>query len=372
MSINSLNGIQPNTFSNPVDLPQIPTEKPAQALQSQPLANSMEEISMAFSESIERHSKTLHNREIAGRKSARTVERVEKLAELYRLLDQPSLTQMGKQAEQMRSLLNKNPSVEDLLDQVDKDPARASLLLQQMQRQAKAEGNLTDTQTAERYLQALEKDYGEQIRAGFNTAAAIADFSSDPQQKQAMRQLYYQAVVNQQSASGLLDSLLERFDEKDFNRGLLAMQRALADDIGALAPSLTPKALRDLLGQLNASSQLGHTLKSSRDLLERVGSEDNPPGMSAVQLTRRLLRLANAGVFVRDFQNLSHEVIGKEPLKQAPFLNALYPVVNELPVALWKDAKSRQSGLGILRTLMDEQARVERQLRTEPNRKASA
>ena len=32
----------------------------------------------------------------------------------------------------------------------------------------------------------------------------------------------------------------------------------------------------------------------------------------------------------------------------------------------------RQIGLGILRTLMDEQARVERQLRTEPNRKASA
>ncbi len=94
-------------------------------------------------------------------------------------------------------------------------------------------------------------------------------------------------------------------------------------------------------------------------------SDTTKPGLSAVQLTRNLLRLSTNGVFMRDFQNLSHEVVGKDPLRQAPFLNALHPVVQELPMPLWKDAKTRQSALGLMRTLMNEQANIERHLRAQ-------
>lgn len=360
MSINSFSGVQSGAYVPHLETFKAPAE---QAVQSPPpLANAMEEVSLAFSSSVERNSKALNQREIRDRKQNQRVERVEKLAELYRLLDQSSLLNLGRQAQQMQSALKHKPSLEDLLELTDKDPTRASIVLQQVQRQAKASGVAQDSQVAEEYLERLHEHYGEQIRAGLNTATAIAGFSADPEQKQAMRHLYYQAVVNQQSVSGILDALLERFEEKDFNRGLRALQRALADDIGALAPSLEPSALRGLLDKLNASSQLNHTLQRSHELLERMTTDTATPAMSAVQLTRNLLRLSANGVFVRDFQKLSHEVVGKEPLRQAPFLNALHPVVQELPMPLWKDPKSRQSALGLLRALMDEQARNERLL----------
>lgn len=365
MSINSYSGIQAGAFLPHLETfkAKAPTEKLVQP--NQPLTDAMEEVAMAFSASVERNSKALNRREITGKKPLHNVERVEKLAELYRLLDQPSLLNLGKQAQQMQTLLKQKPSLEDLLDFTDQDPTRASIVLQQVQRQAKAHGNQEDSQIAEQYLDTLHQDYGEQIRAGLNTASAIAEFSADPDQKQSMRHLYYQAVVNQQSVGGILDALLERFEEKDFNRGLRSLQRALADDIGALAPSLAPSALRGLLGKLNASSQLSHTLQSSRELLDRMTTDTTTPGLSAVQLTRNLLRLSANGVFVRDFQNLSHEVVGKDPLRQAPFLNALHPVVQELPIPLWKDTKTRQSALGLMRTLMDEQARTERLLQAQ-------
>lgn len=360
MSINSYSGIQAGAFVPHVETFKAPSEQAVQP--SQPLADAMEEVAMAFSASVERNSKALNQRDIRDKNHNRRVERVEKLAELYRLLDQPSLLNLGRQAQQMQALLRRKPSLEDLLELTDKDPTRASLVLQQVQRQAQTNGSQEDSQVAEQYLSTLHEEYGEQIRAGLNTASAIAEFSADPEQKQSMRHLYYQAVVTQQSVGGILDALLERFEEKDFSRGLRSLQRALADDIGALAPSLTPNALRGLLGKLNASSHLSHTLQSSRELLERMTTDTTTPGMSAVQLTRNLLRLSANGVFVRDFQNLSHEVVGKEPLRQAPFLNALYPVVQDLPLPLWKDSKSRQSALGIMRTQMDEQARNERLL----------
>ncbi len=365
MSINSYSGIQAGAFLPHLETFKAPAESAKLVQPSQPLTDAMEEVAMAFSASVERNSKALNQREVAGKKPLRNVERVEKLAELYRLLDQPSLLNLGKQAQQMQSLLQQQPSLEDLLDLTDKDPTRASLVLQQVQRQAQAHGNQADSQIAEQYLGTLHEEYGEQIRAGLNTASAIAEFSADPGQKQAMRHLYYQAVVNQQSVGGILDALLERFEEKNFGRGLRSLQRALADDIGALAPSLTPSALRGLLGKLNASSQLSHTLQSSREVLERMTTDTSTPGLSPVQLTRNLLRLSANGVFMRDFQNLSHEAVGKDPLRQAPFLNALHPVVQELPMPLWKDAKTRQSALGLMRTLMDEQARTERLLKAQ-------
>nr|WP_298141159.1 type III secretion system gatekeeper subunit SctW [uncultured Pseudomonas sp.] len=366
MSINSYSGIQAGAFVPHLETftaPTASTERLATASQS--LSDSMEEVSMVFSASVERNSKALNERNVTGKKPLRNIERVEKLAELYRLLDQPSLLSLGKQAQQMQSLLRQKPSLEDLLDLTEKDPTRASIVLQQVQRQAQAHGNHADSQVAEQYLGTLHEEYGEQIRAGLNTASAIAEFSADPSQKQAMRHLYYQAVVNQQSVGGILDALLERFEEKDFSRGLRSLQRALADDIGALAPSLTPSALRGLLGKLNASSQLSHTLQSSHELLERMTTDTTKPGLSAVQLTRNLLRLSANGVFVRDFQNLTQEAVGKDPLRQAPFLNALHPLVQHLPMPLWKDPKTRQSALGLMRTLLDEQARSERLLQAQ-------
>ncbi len=116
---------------------------------------------------------------------------------------------------------------------------------------------------------------------GLNTASAIALFSSDPQQRSAMRLLYYKAIVGQQPLASLLESLLERFNEDQFARGLRTLQRALADDIAALAPSIPGAALRAMLRGLGASGQLNNLIKTCLALLQRLAHK--APGIDGAR-----------------------------------------------------------------------------------------
>ncbi len=51
----------------------------------------------------------------------------------------------------------------------------------------------------------------------------------------------------------------------------------------------------------------------------------------------------------------------EEPLDHLQFLNALYPLVQQLPLPIWKDGKSRQNTLNLLLRIMTEYAQYERQ-----------
>ena len=83
MKINSYIDIRPE----PDLIPRPPVPETKSLVPKNPLQDSMEEVAMKFSESVERHSKGLDERHVRESTSSQRVERVEKLAELYRLLD---------------------------------------------------------------------------------------------------------------------------------------------------------------------------------------------------------------------------------------------------------------------------------------------
>lgn len=175
-----------------------------------PLSTSMEEVAMAFGEQAERRSKSLNRRQIAQQPEARAtanVERIEKLTELFRMLENPSQSTLDQQLSRMRDLLMQkgSPSLDAILEAAGNDPARGDILLRHIQQQSAQQPELATA--AETALQQLHQEKGPEVRAGLNTATAIALFSTQPEQKQAMRDLYYQKIVHQQSASALLDSL---------------------------------------------------------------------------------------------------------------------------------------------------------------------
>ena len=332
-----------------------------------PLVDSMEEVALKFSESVERHSKSLDERNVSEPSKSQRVERVEKLVEMYRLLertDQPSLEQ---QARRMQSLLQQQPSMPDLLQTTGNDPALTDIVLQQTLRLAMAEGRETDADITRTAIDELRQLHGEKIRAGLNTASAIALFSRDPEQRSAMRQVYYKAIGLQQPLAILLEALLERFTEEQFPRGLRTLQRALADDIAALAPSLPTGVLRSMLRGLGASGQLNNLLKTCQALLERLPLKKPGDPMTAMTMGKRVLRFCGIGVFARDLTLLAEETIGHAPRLQPLFFNGLYPLLQALPLTLWKDLKSRQNGLRLLQNLMDEHARHERQIMGVPD-----
>ncbi|MCO8169111.1 type III secretion system gatekeeper subunit SctW [Pseudomonas sp. 21LCFQ02] len=353
-----------NSFSDPrPDLDLIARPAPAEVRTPtlrNPLFDSMEEVALKFTESVERHSKSLDERQVRESSTAQRVERVEKLTQLYRLLDnaeQPALEQL---ARRMQIQMQQQAALGGILNLADNDPTRADLALQQAVRMAAAEGRQSLADQAHGLLDELRQTHGDKIRAGLNTASAIALFSSDPEQRSAMRQLYYAAIVAQQPLAALLEALLERFNEEQFTRGLRTLQRALADDIAALAPSIPGPVLRSMLRGLGAGGQINNLLKSCLALLERLAHKNPGSSMTALGMSKRVLRFCANGFFARDLTLLAEDTLGRQPELQPVFFNSLYSLLQTLPLAIWKDLKTRQNGLRLLMGLMEELARHER------------
>jgi type III secretion protein W len=325
-----------------------------------PLLDSMEEIGMKFSESVERHSKRIDERHVQTSHAPSRLERIEKLTELYRLLDHPDQPSLEQQARRMQMLLQQQPSMQAMLALTQDDPARTDIVLQQTLRLATASGDEKEIADVQAAIEELRASHGDKIRAGLNTASAIALFSQDADQRKIIRQLYYKAIVGQQPLSNLLESLFERFNEEQFPRVLRTLQRALADDIAAMAPSLPGAALRSMLRGLGASSQLSNMLQICRDLLERLALK-NPAGkMTTLQLARRIVRFCGNGFFARDLSTLTEETVGRDQRLQPIFLNGLLSLLQRLPLPVWKDNKTRQNSLRLMLGLMEEMSRHER------------
>lgn len=357
MKINNYNDVVPLDL---IPRPVIGSDA-ASAIAKNPLIDSMEEVALKFSESVERQSKSLDERNVSESGRGQRVERVEKLVELYRLLEQGDRPNLEQQAQRMQRQLQQEPSLQAALTLGDNDPARTDILLQQALRLSTAEGRDSEVDTTRTLIDELRQVHGDKIRAGFNTASAIALFSQDPQQRALMRQLYYKAIVGQQPLASLLEALLERFSEEHFARGLRTLQRALADDLAALAPSLPGAVLGSMLRGLGSCGQLSNLLRTCNALLERLKSSSSNGNLTTLVMSKRVLRFCANGFFARDLTLLTDEAVGNDPRLHPLFLNAFHPLLRNLPLVLWKDLKTRQNGMRLLQNLMDELARQERQ-----------
>ncbi|WP_040001191.1 type III secretion system gatekeeper subunit SctW [Dickeya chrysanthemi] len=358
-----------NNNDNDID-EQTPIGSPSKTGEARPshdktLNDAMEEVAASFGEQIERKSKALNRRQISQPQSRMmaNIERIEKLTELFELLENPKHPTLDQQIRQMQGLLGQSPppSVDAIMQAAGGDAARSDIVLRHVLSQAQQQQDASLTQTAGQSLEKLHQEKGPEVRAGLNTAAAISLFSTDPNQKQALRDLYYQRIVHQQSPSALLDALLERFDAQHFAAGLRTLQRALAADIASLAPSISKNVLSKMLTSLNDSRQLSHTLSASQSLLARLASRMPECTLGAVELTRRLIGLSANGAYARDLHNLGREVAGQDLQRQLMFFNGLLPLVNDLPHPLWRDAKNRLTALQLIRGLIGDFAQYEKQ-----------
>ncbi|NDL63390.1 HrpJ domain-containing protein [Acerihabitans arboris] len=322
--------------------------------------DAKEEIGMLFGEREEYKSKSLESREVnirhlKGNRGA--VERIQSLIGLYQLLDGQQQGRLEKQLVAIRQALMSGggarpPAVGQLIDAADNDAARCDVLLGMTLTNAREKGDTRIAALAGEALEQLHQQRGREVNAGLNTAAAIAAFTSDPQVKQKMRAIYYESIVHQQSAYAMLDQLLAHFGQH-FPAALRAFQRALADEIVALAPSITIRALQKIHTDLNQTVQISHLLAVSEQLLQRLRAKLplTRINMGAVDLARQLLNYGNQGIYRDDFKHLGSKLVGNKPYPQSLLFNGLLTLVNQMPISLWRESKYRFAALAALRAL---------------------
>lgn len=325
-------------------------------------APGLDALAGIFSQEAAAQGTALTRRAIGG-----PVTPVEQLAQLYDRLGHPAQISLAKMVIVARQYLERQQSLEKLVDLTGGDPARTYVVLRQLTAQAEAlvrqtqAASTRDAQIkseaalARAALAKLEIQYKREIQAGLNIALALQSGSDDPAQCQAIRTLYYANVVVRQSLASMMQALLKEYGGEQFSVGLNLMRRALADDIAAYVSSIPTGKLRTLLLGLQSCSQLGGVLSNCQDLVQRLNVEHD-----AVDLLQRLLGYAGNGIAPSEVQLLADELAGDAAARQLASLNALYPVIKGLPAALWRDSRGREEALHNFLLVMDEFTRLEK------------
>lgn len=312
-------------------------------------ATVADELANLFSQEALRNNQPLGARSFEVR-----VPAIEKFRQLYSLLSLPGDDSLSTVARRIRVQLLQRSGV-DSGEALIRDPACMYVVLKHVLVQAESDSRETEAKLARDALAKFEVRFKGEIQAGLNIAMTLHDASGDPQECQAIRALYYASVVQRQSLARMMNALLGLYGGDRLAAGLMLMRKALADDIAAHTPSVPTAQLRTLLLGLQSCGQLNSVLGACEALILRLNIQQ-----AAVSLLQRLLDYVGAGIAPLEIQNLAQELAGDNSSARVVLLNALYPLMQQLPIALWTDQHGRQEALHNFVLVMDELARIER------------
>lgn len=312
-------------------------------------AKGVDELAHLFNQEVELNKLSLGQRQMGVR-----VPAAEQLVQLYEQLGHPAQASMASVSRRIRMQLLQNVGVEKLLDAAGGDPARAFVVLKHLASAADTEIRKSEAALARSAIAKLEARFKGQIQAGLNIAVALQAACGDPEERQALRSLYYASVVTRQSLATMMQALLGVYGGDRFQEGLNVMRKALADDIAALVSSMPTPLLRSLLVGLRSCGQLSAVLAGCVTCKQRLHMEDE-----AVTLLQRLLGYASSGIAASEILRLGDDLGGGPTARQLVALNALYPLIQQLPLALWPDSRVRQETLVSFVAVMDELNRID-------------
>lgn len=310
-------------------------------------SKGIDDLFLQFSQEVEPNSRTLDKRKLGVR-----VPPVQAFAQLYEQLGHPAQESFSAVSRRIRMQLLAQPSVEKLLESTGGDPARTFVVLKGVLEQAEAEARKSEAALARDAMAKLEVRFKGQIQAGLNIAVALQKAGGDPEERQALRALYYASVVTRQSLASMMQALLGVYGDDRFAHGLNVMSSALTADIASHVSSLPTAMLRTLLVGLRSCGALSAVLRNCRDLTQNLAIE-----LHAVSLLQRLLGYASTGIASNEVMRLAEDMGGSASTLVS--LNMLYPLFQSLPLALWPDNRSRQEALHSFLLVMDELARQE-------------
>ncbi len=275
-------------------------DQPAPSSSVPASAKGVDELSHLFNQEVAVNNLTLNQRKMGVR-----VPPTEQLVQLYDQLGHPAQATMAAISRRIRMQLLQNPTVDKLLEIVGGDPARAFVVLKYVAGQADAEVRPSEAALARNAVTKLEARFKGEIQAGLNIAVALQAASVDPQERQALRSLYYASVVTRQSLATMMQALLGVYGGEQFHVGLKVMRKALADDIAALVSSMPTPLLRTLLLGLRSCGQLSAVWAGCQALIQRLGI-----GHDAIALLQRLVGYAGTGIAAGEILRLGDDLGG--------------------------------------------------------------
>jgi type III secretion system YopN/LcrE/InvE/MxiC family regulator len=315
---------------------------------------------------------------------AQIASRPSQLKRVLKSLGDETAVDLGQLSDDAANHVKTGGSLADYAQRNSLDPAS----LQLIGTKAAVDRETSDPPLAQllrRELEQLQDKFGPAISATLNTAAAIQSLQRPAVDKAWLRGMYLTVVSAGVPVMDAFESLLQKFGAGAFEKGALAMLRALSDDMNAPRSSIAPDRLQMLLlssmvtvrhllalihtcraflrqpSMIHDTTRLvtavdGDRPRDQRDSQASGGDEDaekeqqeaEQTMLRMVKLVLQLIGSSNAVKMVPRF--LDEEVISATQVEKAARIrNEFIDVVRGLPPSLWKEPKLKDQLIDLLR-----------------------
>lgn len=320
------------------------------------LTDAAEEMSLHFSEKVERQAADEHEIEAELPLQIMRAEQIRDYLDSAQSFRDPSvLVNLAKR------MIDAQAGPLQLARQATDDPTEQFLLLQFALQQGEAQGAPAERLAALREAVAtLEFEAGPQVYAGLNSIDAAVQFGNSPDTIRGFQNTYREVVLAAANLAQALDVILGRFGEQDFERGLTSLLKALGADLAAARPSIAPERLQTLLQDIYqlevVNTLLDETASLARTLSERHGIARFAPTTfikSLVGLT------CERWVVAQNFLRIPNDLAIALLAAKIELMVQAQRVLRELPMKIFSDAEARRAlldaGQEALDQLIDEE-----------------
>ena len=313
------------------------------------LANAAEELSLHMAEKTE--EKTHAERTVKADRPMQIMD----MAEIEELLDEThDVEAQAKLGELAKKLLEGKGNPREQAGQAFEDISQQYLALQYALQKGEKEGASVDVLEGLRDAIAdMEMESGPEIRAGLNTLRTAGAFAGDPKGVADFQRTYRDVVLGENSLSKTLNLAIERFGEKDVERGVKQLISALGADLAATKPSADPNRLQSLVQDLYQLEVAVTVLDGCAELSAVHQSRGGAP-IDSTKLMRDLVSVTGERwVSASRFTGIADTHNVRDLDARIPFLTGVKHMLRDLPVQIYPDTDTRQSILSASQEALD-------------------
>ncbi len=209
-----------------------------------------------------------------------------------------------------------------------------------------------DAQHAElqKALEALHKESGSQIRAGYNIAP-IEHKDLSPQQA---RDCYRFHILNYSSYENTFKNLLEEYDADKLPNTVDFLRKALGADIQSLEPSCAAAELHEVAEGLYVVQNLANLYTQADKLCTSSAERFSSKEPQAKEVMQGILHVKdNYSLTEPSLRQAMPFLNSKNPTRDAVFVRGLREITRNLPTKLYASEEQRQKVLSTLQQNLD-------------------
>ena len=196
----------------------------------------------------------------------------------------------------------------------------------------------------------LLRSSGRRIRSGLNTAEALQTFSDQIEERDRLRNLYYDTVVQGPSVRETFERLLKAFGAAKFLHTVRTMRNAIVDDMKAPFPSANRILLETYYNGLKEAHLITGLIHSSDELKKRVGECALQSDDGLTEFLSQVLRYTEGPGNARQFKQLCDAVSRpdeEQDLQEEERIvrHVRHYMLTHVPMDLWINAETRDTVL---------------------------